>query len=286
MQAIPLAPGTDAYQVLETGHVLVLPEPPFGLPADDRDRLLQVRQSGAHHKNISYKPQQDKLSGLEKTPAAARERVHHILQRFSQSAVAYAGQLLPRYRQSWRLDYASFRPIEEAGRKLPLKKRNDLLHTDAFPTRPTRGGLILRIFLNLHPSNPRVWVTSDPFAALAPRYAGDAGLERFRRGPSALRTLLRTLGLPLAERSAYDEFMLAFHDYLKQNAEFQSGCPKYRLEFPPGSAWMVFTDMVPHSVESGQFAMEQTLIVSRGSLAAPQCAPISILETLAGRSLA
>jgi hypothetical protein len=87
-------------------------------------------------------------------------------------------------------------------------------------------------------------------------------------------------------RSDYDEFMLAFHDYLKGNAEFQSNCPKYRLEFQPGAAWMAFTDVVPHAVESGQFAMEQTLIVPRDALAVPERAPIAILEKLAGRSLA
>jgi hypothetical protein len=49
---------------------------------------------------------------------------------------------------------------------------------------------------------------------------------------------------------------------------------------------MVFTDVVPHSVESGQFAVEQTMIVSRQSLADPRRAPIAILEKLAGVSLA
>jgi hypothetical protein len=286
MQAIPLAPDVDPYQVLETGDVLVLPDPPFGLGAQDRDLILKVRQSGLRHKNISYKPQQDKISGLDKTPPAVREQLHRVLKHFSQEAISYAGDLLPRYRQSWRLDYASFRPIEEAGRNLPLKRRNDLLHTDAFPTRPTRGSLILRIFLNLHPSKARVWVTSDPFATVAARYAPDAGLHHLHSGPRRFRAFLHSLGWPLPQRSAYDEFMLAFHDYLKLNTEFQSGCPKYRLEFPPGSAWMVFTDIVPHSVESGQFAMEQTLMVPRDSLAVRERAPISILEGLAGRPLA
>jgi hypothetical protein len=49
---------------------------------------------------------------------------------------------------------------------------------------------------------------------------------------------------------------------------------------------MAFTDVVPHAVESGQFAMEQTPIVPRDALAAPERAQIAILEKLAGRSLA
>ena len=41
----------------------------------------------------------------------------------------------------------SYRPVEEATRKLRLKARNDLLHVDAFPTRPTNGWRILRCFV-------------------------------------------------------------------------------------------------------------------------------------------
>jgi len=286
MQAVQFASGIDAYEVLETGNVLVLPEPLLTLSSEDRELLYGIRQSESHHKNISYKPPQDKLSGIGKTEESVRERLHAILKRYSESAVSCAASLLPRYQQGWRMDYASLRSIEEAGRDLPLKKRNDLLHTDAFPTRPTRGGLILRIFSNLHTSKPRVWLTSDPFGSLAPKHAEAAGLGRLSGRKHFAQPLLRALGLPFAQRSAYDEFMLAFHDYLKLNSEFQSHCPKYRLEFQPGSAWMVFTDVVPHAVESGQYAMEQTLIVARDSLARPERAPISILEKLAGRSLA
>jgi len=278
MQAIQLVAGVDPYDVLETGNVLVLPDAPLALSAEDRALVQGIRQSGGHHKNISYKPRQDKVSGLEKTAVPTRERLHAILRRYSEAAVAGAARLLPRYQSRWSLDYASLRPIEEAGRDLPLKKRNDLLHTDAFPTRPTHGGLILRIVWNLHPARPRIWWTSDPFEVQAGRYAAAAGL-----GPIARRGWLARA---LRRRSAYDEFMLAFHDYLKSNAEFQSNCPKYRLEFQPGAAWMAFTDVVPHSVESGQFAMEQTLIVPRDALAAPERAPIAILEKLAGRRLA
>jgi 3-deoxy-D-manno-oct-2-ulosonic acid (Kdo) hydroxylase len=130
-------------------------------------------------------------------------------------------------------------------------------------------------------------VTSDPFDAAAVRYARDAGLDRFARGSMHnLRRALAGIGLAPKGRSRYDEFMLAFHDYLKRNADYQGSCPKYRFEFPPGTSWMVFTDIVPHSVESGQSAVEQTFIVARDSLASPEKAPISILEKLGGVRLA
>ena len=63
------------------------------------------------------------------------------------------------------------------------------------------------------------------------------------------------------DRSAYDRFMLRFHDYLKENTEYQTKWPKIRMEFPPGSTWMVYTDQVPHAAMSGQFMTEQTFII-------------------------
>jgi hypothetical protein len=174
-----------------------------------------------------------------------------------------------------------------------LNKRNDLIHTDAFPSRPTNGDLILRIFTNIHPDKPRVWITSEPFRVVAERYARDAGLEELaaqavsplNRFRNQLLRGLHSLGLPVVPRSPYDEFMLRFHDYLKHNHAFQSSCTKYRFDFPPGSTWLAFTDVLPHSVQSGQYALEQTLIVARESIAVPSNAPVAILERLCGKEL-
>jgi hypothetical protein len=48
---------------------------------------------------------------------------------------------------------------------------------------------------------------------------------------------------------------------------------------------VVFTDMVPHAVESGRFALEQTYIVPCGALLRPELAPLSVLERLCGAPL-
>ena len=93
------------------------------------------------------------------------------------------------------------------------------------------------------------------------------------------------MGLPLVLRSGYDRFMLRFHEFLKRNADFQEHCAKYHFDFPPGSTWLTFTDVVPHSVLSGQHALEQTFIIARASLASPERAPVSVLERLCGKSL-
>ena len=90
----------------------------------------------------------------------------------------------------------------------------------------------------------------------------------------------------MADRSAYDEFMLHFHDYLKENTEFQQSRDKERIEFPPLATWLVFTDGVPHAALSGQYAMEQTFIVPAGALVSREDAPIAVLERICGRKMA
>src|SRR5262249_11562297 len=199
----------------------------------------------------------------------------------------------PEYSRAWKGDYASFRSIEERGRELPLTKRNDLLHVDSFPTRPVFGDLILRCFTNVSPAPARGWLPSDPFLVLAApdackyglgQYAEAAGSTMHSVRRAATRALRKT-GIPVVDRSPYDEFMLHFHDWLKANREYQEKCPKYRFDLPPGSTWLVFTDVVPHAVLGGRLALEQTVIVSRSTLADPQRAPASILEKIAGVSL-
>ncbi|HWC64870.1 MAG TPA: Kdo hydroxylase family protein, partial [Thermoanaerobaculia bacterium] len=70
------------------------------------------------------------------------------------------------------------------------------------------------------------------------------------------------------------------------NDEYQRAAPADEFRFPPGSSWVVYTDTVSHAVLSGRFALEQTFLIARRSLAAPDRAPIAVLERLAGRALA
>jgi hypothetical protein len=273
---------------LEQGRILLFRRPPFAIPDADRDFLLSRRQGGGRlHKNIAYRPARDRVTGAAGSRADV-ERLHQVLRSYSRAALAFLAARFPGYAQSWHVDYASFRPIEEEGRSLPQTSRNDLMHVDAFPTRPTHGGRILRFFTNIHPSRSRDWVSGGTFDRLAPRYAVDSGLldDALRHSrPSAAARLLRAVGARRDLPSPYDVFMLRFHDFLKNNAEFQAG-EREPFSFPPGASWMVLTDTVSHAVLSGQFALEQTVILSRQSLVAPESAPIAILERLAGRPLA
>jgi hypothetical protein len=284
---------TDYRAVLENGNILFFPGGGFEIPSSVRTALMGATQDArSFHKNIAYKTNIDQVSGL--VDRAGAEQVREGMREYSRAALAFMSRILPEYAAAWKVDYASFRSIEEKGRNLPLTKRNDLLHVDSFPTRPVFGDLILRCFTNVNPTEPREWLTSDPFAILAEREARKAGLARYADSTgSVLQGLrraavraLRRAGLPLTDRSAYDAFMLHFHDWLKASDDYQKTCNKYRFSLPPGSTWLVFTDVVPHAVLGGRLAFEQTVIVSRKSLANPALAPASILERLAGKPLA
>jgi hypothetical protein len=275
---------------LEIGDIVFFDHMPFDLPSDDLEFLLSARQQNtALHKNISYRPGQNVLRGFSGGEKNDSERLRSVMRNYSATVVRFLTDFLAPYAENWSLDYASYRPIEEAGRELPLHKRNELLHVDAFPSRPTWGGRILRFFNNINPTESRVWEIGEGFEKVAAEFAVDAGLQRVdspaRNAIASATRVLGKLGLPLPDRSPYDRFMLRFHDYLKENSEYQSRSTKTRIEFPPNSTWIVFTDCVPHSVLSGQFALEQTFIIPFRSLVSPESSPASILERLGGRSL-
>jgi hypothetical protein len=210
------------------------------------------------------------------------------MRRYSQAASSFVEKLLPQYARGWRVDYASFRPQEEEGREVRLRARNDLLHIDSFPTRPTKGDRILRFFTNINPSQSRHWRTADPFPKLVEhlRNNGTVPPDLLRSPGTAkrftryLKGHLSRLGLSLQTGSDYDDFMLGLHHFLKERPDLMNGFPTYSWDFPPGSSWMVFTDLVPHAALSGRFALEQTLIVARDTQALPEKSPLAIFEEL------
>jgi len=250
--------------MLERGQILQFREPPFAFPTVDQEFLRNQEWAELRmHKNVSYRPGEDVLRGVS-GDANTVERVHSIMRNYSARVIEFVGDFLSPYKEKWNLDFASFRPLEEAGRDLPLHKRNDLLHVDAFPSRPTQGGRILRVFTNLNTTRPRVWNTTENFETLAHKYAKPAGLQQIAEDDSFLTRTVQNLGAKLgitAARTPYDMFMLRFHDYLKENTALQTKGPKTEMAFPPSATWMVFTDCVAHAVMSGQYAIEQTFLI-------------------------
>ena len=273
---------------LEHGKVLFFSSTPFDFPEEDARFLLSQKQTGSRfHKNISYRPSSDVLKGVD-AGSGDRERLHGILRHFSGEVTQFVSRFLAPYAGKLKLDFASFRPLEEQGRDLPLHKRNDLLHVDAFPTRPTRGARILRVFVNINPTASRIWNVGEPFHQFLPKTLAHQTIRPPSRGPvtAAVAAFASRLGLPVPDRSRYDEYMLYLHDWLKENADFQAHSPKFELAFKPGGCWMVYTDGVPHAVMSGKYALEQTFIVPQEALVSPKVAPLCVLEEVTGMRMA
>ena len=169
-------PGPDRGRVLcselESGNILYFPQTPFEFPDDDIQFLLTRKQTdAAFHKNIAYRPAADRITGVDKSAGPDGDRLRAILRSYSQRSAHFLGELLSPYAGKWKLDFASYRPLEERGRPARLRARNDLPHVDAFPTRPTNGDRILRLFTNLNPTQNRVWITSQSLDVIGPRFA-------------------------------------------------------------------------------------------------------------------
>jgi hypothetical protein len=268
---------------LERGEVVHYPTSPFPLPEGaDLAVLLEMRLAPLS-KNISYDPATDRAHGFLQTSAVQAEAARAVFARFSNDVTAWLARTIPGYAAAWKLDRGSYRPEEEAMRRLRQTARNDLLHVDAFPNRPTQGWRILRVFANVNPTEPRVWMTSEPFAKLLVRYGAAAGLPGERHGgwlKEFGKHLLRTFRPHGPRYSTYDLFMLRFHDYLKMHEEFQERTPKRLWNFAPGSVWLAMTDACSHAVLRGRFALEHSYFVPPTALSLPDESPAALLQRM------
>ena len=226
---------------------------------------MQQRLKSSSQKNISYHPEQHTVSGYALHDTAQAERLLTLMREFSRQACGYLAKLLPRYAKSWQPDRASLRPEEEATRRLRLTARNDLLHFDAFPSRPTGGHRILRLYVNINPTDDRVWATSDTFAKVLTKYAGqvrwpsEQGITWLHRlGHRVAKIFQPTVG----ERTRYDDFMLHLHHFLKTNDDFQDRASRHLWHFRPGTAWLLFSDTVSHAELRGNSCALETFVRS------------------------
>jgi len=271
---------------LERGEVVYYPVCPFPLPdGDDRSYLAEQDQGGPVHKNISYDPVRRRLHGHVHRSQEQTDRLLRIFADFSRSLTAWLAGQLPRYAAHWRPDRISYRPLEEATRHLRVNARNDLLHVDAFPTRPTNGQRILRLFVNTNRSEPRVWITGPPFAELLRKFGYEISYEHSLDGSLVERLkegVARLVKPSRPRRSPYDRFMLRFHDHLKASERMQTG-PRKEWSFPPGSCWLAMTDTCSHAVLRGKYALEHSYFIQPESLALPGESPASLLAKAARR---
>src|SRR3990167_870832 len=203
---------------LEKGNILYFPEIPFAFPQEEIDFLLEQRQGRAKgRKNIAYKPEVDQITNHDSIDQVAAERLRGVLRQYSQRVTDFLGKVMVPYAQGWKRDYASFRPFQEKGRVLRMRARNDLLHVDAFPTRPVHGARILRFFTNINPVEGRRWITSKSAGDLMKEFGGDKGVAFPASMGSSLKRdfkkWLKRCGVKVALRSPYDQFMLQMHNF-------------------------------------------------------------------------
>jgi hypothetical protein len=263
---------------LESGNVVLLPNLRFALRGNE-DRLLTEAVAG-QAKNVSLDPVRGVLRGSD-AGEAELTLLRGVMSRFASLSRALIGNLLPFYQAHLQQARTSFRPIEVAGRATAWRKDDTRLHVDSFPSSPTQGTRILRVFTNLHPGGRvRKWRLGEPFEQVAQRYL------RALPGPIwGASVVLHSLGLTKGRRSDYDHYMLRLHDRMKADMDYQSAAAQSGFDFPAGSTWIVFTDQVSHAAMSGQYALEQTFHLPVQAMLDPSRSPLRILERLLGRPL-
>lgn len=270
----------QAIATLERGHLLYFPSLAFHLEPSEHG-FLSPSWSDGSRKNLSYEPATGHLGGttVQGTEADALKK---MMDRYARQARRLLEDLLPAYRPVLQQARTSFRPAEVENRPQSYKKDDRRLHTDAFPSRPTQGRRILRIFTNVNPSGQdRIWKIGEPFEHMATKF-----FPRTGRPIPGSAWVLGALHITKGRRTRYDHTMLQLHDRVKADEEYQREAPQVQLAFPPGSTWVVFTDQVLHAALAGQYLFEQTFHLPVSVQRWPERSPLRTLERLAGRPLA
>jgi len=267
-----------AIDAVENSGIVIFPHLAFVFAEAERALFDEVvTERGA--KNVSYNAAGEiggVASGQKSNPALAA-----MLKRYANSAQGLLKRLLPAYAGSLDEGKVSFRPAEVAGRKTSWRKDDTRLHVDAFPSNPTLGRRIVRVFSNVNPEGaPRVWKVGESFETVAAHF-----LPRLKRPLPGSAALLHALGITKRRRSEYDYLMLQLHDSMKADLKYQKACPQTELNFLPGSTWVVCTDQVSHAALSGRFMLEQTMTLPVAAMQRPERSPLKVLERLTGRAL-
>ncbi len=273
-----LPPGVQekAVRAIEGGGVVVLPDVRFAMSERER-RFLSPAWSDGRAKNVS-------LDGTRLKGAHGNEdelaELAAMVARFAVDASSLVTTLFPRYAPYVRRARTSYRPQPAVGRNVSWRKDDSRLHIDAFPSRPTHGERILRVFSNLNLSEPRVWRVGESFETMAKTL-----LPRIHAPLPGAASLLAALYVTKGRRSRYDHLMLNLHDRAKEDMNYQRNCAQQVVAFAPGTTWLCFSDQVMHAAVSGQYMLEQTINLPVSALYERARAPLAILERLTGQSL-
>ena len=267
-----------AVDALENGKVLFLPR--FGFPVANAERALLSPMVVNKSKNVSYDPRTGVLGGTELSGANA-SLLRDMIARFADFAQQLLLELISSYTGGLIRARTSFRPIEVEGRVTSWRKDDSRLHVDSFPSSPTGGKRILRVFANVNPEGrSRVWRVGEPFEQMAARFL--PSIRRPLPGSSALLAFLR---VTKSRRTEYDHLMLHLHDHMKADGHYQKEVEQIEHEFPPGCTWLTFSDQVSHAAMRGQYQFEQTFLLPVAQMRDQRRSPLRILERLTGRKL-
>lgn len=265
---------------LEAGHVLHLPAFAFELTADEQD-ILRPDLVDPKRKNISFHADRNHLNGVADT--AVEATVKALLERYHQAVLELIGELLPHYSDYLCNPVNSLRvhDVSEWQTKSSWRKDDRRIHVDAFPSRPMQGNRILRLFTNINPHGmPRRWRVGEPFPDLAERF-----LSRLKPYSPLSSWVQDALKITKGRRTHYDHLMLALHDTMKGDEEYQRQGRQWDLDFHPGSTWICYSDQLSHAAVSGQFMLEQTFLVPLEGMRHPERTPLKVLEQLTGQAL-
>jgi hypothetical protein len=266
---------------LEAGKVLYFPN--FGehgfTPQKEELALFREDIRDPKIRNISLDPS-GKLKGVIGDDAT-RALAAGMIGRFRAQAEALLGNLVPRYGEHLRRGSVSFRPAKVETRVQSWRADDRRLHVDAFPSRPNRGERLLRVFTNVNLEGvPRVWRVGEPFEDVARRF-----LPRVKPYVGWQAKALNALHVTKSLRSEYDHLMLQLHDAMKADLDYQKNAPQVTFGFPPGCAWVCFSDQASHSVMSGQYMLEHTLLLPPMQQYDKEASPLAILTRLQGHAL-
>lgn len=272
-------PAASVAPLLEQGRVVCLPNLAFDVAPAERDIFSPAILSSS--KNTSYDPSTDQVGGTSLT-GASRDQLRDVLRRFSTSAADLVEQLLPEYRGRMVRRRASFRPADIEGRQTSWRKDDTRLHLDAFPTSPTHGDRILRVFSNVNPDGrARTWRVGEDAEDVIRRFAPTLSLPL-----PGLNALLAAVRLTKSTRTPYDTLMLQLHDRMKQDTNYQESSPQERVDLPAGTTWMTFTDQVGHAAMAGQYQFEQTFLLPVSAMIDASRSPLRMLEKTLNKRLA
>ncbi len=276
--SLDLSINQQLLEALEGGAVIVLPQLAFNLLPEEQ-RFLSENWSDKNSKNISLRPNGGLRGAIGTDDDLASMRA--MIQRYANQSEQLISKLFPSYTPNLTVANTSFRPFEVEARVSSYRKDDTRLHADAFPSNPTQGTRLLRVFNNANPSGQaRVWRVGEPFGQMAAKF-----LPKTKALMPMQAWLMKQLHITKRTRTEYDHRMLQLHDLVKGDIDYQKNAPQQWVNFMPGTTWIVYSDQVLHAAMSGQYMMEQTFSLPVSGLKRPETAPLKVLEAMLGRAL-